>query len=267
MDDFKTTRQVAAELGTQEWQIEAALRGENASIPGGSVDVGLRKYNLKTSGSYETLEEIADTVVTGREGRVVKLRDVATVDWDASEVRYTGRFKGERAVFVTATAKDRVDVFAVRKAIYERADRFALAADGSTLLVRSGKELRAVDATKPPDDKAAPADLKPSRKSGWIDLDRVRVSVDPRAEWRQMLREVWRLQRDQFWVPDMSGIDWEAVYRHYEPLLERVATRAELSDLIWEMQGELGTSHAYEMGGDYRRPPQVPSAPGLTEMP
>ena len=73
-----------------------------------------------------------------------------------------------------------------------------------------------------------------------------------------MLREVWRLQRDQFWVPDMSGIDWEAVYRHYEPLLERVATRAELSDLIWEMQGELGTSHAYEMGGDYRRPPQVP---------
>ena len=72
-----------------------------------------------------------------------------------------------------------------------------------------------------------------------------------------MLREVWRLQRDQFWVPNMSGIDWEAVYRRYEPLLARVATRGELSDLIWEMQGELGTSHAYEMGGDHRRPPQI----------
>ena len=70
-----------------------------------------------------------------------------------------------------------------------------------------------------------------------------------------MLREVWRLQRDQFWVEDMSGVDWEAVYRRYEPLLERVATRGELSDLIWEMQGELGTSHAYESGGDHRRPP------------
>jgi tricorn protease len=72
-----------------------------------------------------------------------------------------------------------------------------------------------------------------------------------------MLREVWRLQRDQFWVADMSGLDWEAIYRRYEPLLDRVATRGELSDLIWELQGELGTSHAYEMGGDHRRPPQV----------
>jgi tricorn protease len=72
-----------------------------------------------------------------------------------------------------------------------------------------------------------------------------------------MLREVWRLQRDQFWVEDMSGVDWEAVYRRYEPLLERVATRGELSDLIWEMQGELGTSHAYESGGDHRRPPAI----------
>jgi tricorn protease len=54
-----------------------------------------------------------------------------------------------------------------------------------------------------------------------------------------------------------SGIDWEAIYRHYEPLLDRVGTRAELSDLIWEMQGELGTSHAYEIGGDHRRPPQM----------
>ena len=72
-----------------------------------------------------------------------------------------------------------------------------------------------------------------------------------------MLREVWRLQRDQFWVEDMSGVDWNAVYQRYAPLLARVSTRAELSDLIWELQGELGTSHAYEMGGDHRRPPQI----------
>src|SRR6476659_5423604 len=55
----------------------------------------------------------------------------------------------------------------------------------------------------------------------------------------------------------MSGVNWEAVYARYEPLLDRVATRSELSDLIWETQGELGTSHAYEMGGDHRRPPSV----------
>jgi tricorn protease len=143
--------------------------------------------------------------------------------------------------------------------LMDKADQFALAADHATLVVREGKRLRAIAATRKPepDRDAKESSDAPSRKSGWLDLDRVRLSVEPRREWRQMLREVWRLQRDQFWVADMSSVDWDAVYRHYEPLLARVATRAELSDLIWEMQGELGTSHAYEMGGDHRRPPQI----------
>ncbi len=104
--------------------VEAAIRGENAAIPGGAVDVGLRKYNLKTSGSYDSLDEIAETVVASRGGRIVKLRDIAEVSWDTEEERYTGRFKGRRAVFVTANAKDRVDVFAVRDGIYARLDDF-----------------------------------------------------------------------------------------------------------------------------------------------
>jgi tricorn protease len=70
-----------------------------------------------------------------------------------------------------------------------------------------------------------------------------------------MLREAWRLQRDHFWTPDMGGVDWQEAYRRYLPLIARVATRAEFSDLMWELQGELGTSHAYELGGDYRPEP------------
>jgi tricorn protease len=139
-----------------------------------------------------------------------------------------------------------------------KADDFQLAADHATVLVREGKRLRAIAVDHREDRREHAADDDtPSRRSGWIDLGRVRVSVEPRLEWRQMLREVWRLQRDHFWVADMSGIDWPAMLRRYEPLLERVATRAELSDLIWELQGELGTSHAYEADGDHRRPPQV----------
>jgi multidrug efflux pump subunit AcrB len=98
-------------------QVEAAVRGENAAIPGGSVDLGLRKFNLKTSGSYDTLDEIADTVVASRNGRVVRVRDIATVSWETSEQQYLGRYNGQRAIFVTASAKDRVDVFDVRDAI------------------------------------------------------------------------------------------------------------------------------------------------------
>ncbi|MBX3644772.1 MAG: PDZ domain-containing protein [Rubrivivax sp.] len=142
--------------------------------------------------------------------------------------------------------------------LMDRCDDFQLAADHATVLLRDGKRLRAI-AVDHREDRREGADEgdAPSRKSGWIDLGRVRVSVDPRLEWRQMLREVWRLQRDHFWVADMSGVDWPAMLQRYEPLLPRVATRAELSDLIWELQGELGTSHAYESDGDHRRPPAV----------
>ena len=135
----------------------------------------------------------------------------------------------------------------------EKVDRFVVNANGTAMLVQDGKKLRAIAADKKPEK----SDDAPSRKSGWIDLGRVRASVSPRSEWKQMLREVWRLQRDHFWTADMSGIDWSAIYDHYAPLLERVSTRGELSDLIWELHGELGTSHAYEMGGDHRKPPAL----------
>ncbi len=129
---------------------------------------------------------------------------------------------------------------------------FELGPDRRTLLYRSGDRLRVLAAGDKPD---ADADDDPGRASGWIDLDRVKVSVRPAAEWRQMFREAWRLQRDQFWTEDMSGIDWNRMYERYLPLVDRVSTRSELSDLIWELQGELGTSHAYEMGGEYRPGP------------
>lgn len=69
-----------------------------------------------------------------------------------------------------------------------------------------------------------------------------------------MFHEAWRLQREHFWDESMSKVDWDLVLERYLPLLKKVKARTELSDLIWEMQGELGTSHAYEMGGDHRRP-------------
>jgi tricorn protease len=130
---------------------------------------------------------------------------------------------------------------------------FDLSRDGKTLVYRAGNRLRAMKAGDKSDENLAKEG--PSRRSGWIDLGRVKASVVPTLEWRQMYREAWRLQRDHFWTEDMSGVDWELVYRRYLPLLERVATRGEFSDLMWEMQGELGTSHCYEFGGDYRPSP------------
>ena len=126
-------------------QLEAAIRGENASIPGGSVDVGLRKFNLRTSGSYDSVEEIAQTVVASSGGRIVRVRDVATVGWADGEERHLGRYKGERAVFVTASAKDAVNVFAVRDAIYARLDAFEARLPEGVRLERGFDQTRNVD--------------------------------------------------------------------------------------------------------------------------
>lgn len=130
---------------------------------------------------------------------------------------------------------------------------FLLSGDRQWLCYYSAKRLRVVKAGEKPQDN------DPSyRKGGWIDLNRVKVSVNPPKEWAQIFDEVWRLQKDFFWTEDMSKIDWDSIYKCYHPLLKRVATRGDLTDLIAEMHGELGTSHAYVFGGDYRTPPIYP---------
>ena len=132
---------------------------------------------------------------------------------------------------------------------------FTLSGDNKSLLYRTGDRVRVVKAGKKVDDGQKNNKGGSNRHTGWIDLNRIRPSVIPTAEWKQMYREAWRLQRDYFWTEDMSDVDWENVYQRYLPLLDRIATRGEFSDLMWEMQGELGTSHAYESGGDYRSSP------------
>lgn len=130
---------------------------------------------------------------------------------------------------------------------------FAVSQDGEAVVYRSRNRLRVVKPVERVEEKLDREGVGP--KSGWIDLGRVRVMVVPHDEWHQMYQDAWRLQRDHFWTRNMSGIDWVGVYKKYYPLLERVGSRSEFSDLIWEMQGELGTSHAYEWGGDYRPEP------------
>ncbi|MEX1279212.1 MAG: S41 family peptidase, partial [Acidimicrobiia bacterium] len=125
---------------------------------------------------------------------------------------------------------------------------FTLDAKAKVLALRVGEKLRVVPAGwKDPGDGKDQV----SRETGWVDLGRISVEVRPGDEWQQMLHEAWRLQRDHFWDPELEGVDWEAVLARWEPLVDRVGARSEFSDLMWEMQGELGTSHAYEMGGDY----------------
>ncbi|MBC9729582.1 S41 family peptidase [Streptomyces sp. TRM68367] len=114
-------------------------------------------------------------------------------------------------------------------------DFFAVSGDGSRLVVVDEGDLRAVPSTEPGD----------SDTTTWIDLRRILHEVDPAAEWRQAYEEAGRLIRAYFWEPGMCGIDWDAVLGQYRPLVERVASPDEFADLLREVLGELGTSHAY----------------------
>ena len=132
---------------------------------------------------------------------------------------------------------------------------FHVAADNRTVFYRSGDRVRAIDGLGK-SFEGSERRVEPGRRSGWLDLGRASFELQPRDEWAQMYGEAWRLQRDHFWDDRMTGVDWQLVHDRYARLLPLVRTRAELSDLIWEMQGELGTSHAYESGGDHPRPRQ-----------
>jgi tricorn protease len=129
-------------------------------------------------------------------------------------------------------------------------DEVSTDARGETVLYRHDGTLRVLKAADIADAAGEPGATGP--KTGWLDLSRVKVAVQPRSEWRQLFRETWRLQREGFWDTGMNGVDWDDMHDRYAALLDRVATRAELSDLLWELQAELGTSHAYERGGEYR---------------
>ncbi len=134
-----------------------------------------------------------------------------------------------------------------------------LGADHRTLVYTSHDRMRAIDALgELPEEGQEDPKLSndPGRRSGWLDLSRASVLVEPRDEWAQMYHEAWRMQGEQFWDESMSGVDWNLVRDRYAKLLPLARTRTELSDIIWEMLGELGTSHAYEIGGDHRIPPQ-----------
>ncbi|MFI1765987.1 S41 family peptidase [Streptomyces sp. NPDC020800] len=119
------------------------------------------------------------------------------------------------------------------------ADHFEVSGDGKRVLLWSDGRLRVV-----PSDRRTGSD-DDGDSSVTVDLARVRQTVEPVAEWRQMYDETGRLMRDHFWRPDLSGVDWDGVLDRYRPLLDRLATHSDLVDLLWEVHGELGTSHAY----------------------
>jgi len=124
--------------------------------------------------------------------------------------------------------------------------------DGQTLVIRQGEQWVQVPASRKAEDE------DPARIV--IDTSRMRLTVDPVKERRGMLWDNYRIMAQQYWRADMDGMDWHAMTSWYDPVVERLVTDDDFQDLMWEVQGELGTSHAYVQGGVYHAdPPMLPA--------
>jgi len=131
------------------------------------------------------------------------------------------------------------------KTLAENISGYQLSFDSKKLLVKQGAGLSVADT-------ADPTSVKP------LDTTGMRAYVDPRAEWRQMYFEAWRLLRDYFYAPDMHGLNWSVIRDRYEPFLEHINHRSDLDYLLREMQGELVVGHAYVYPGDQPGKDEIP---------
>ena len=85
----------------------------------------------------------------------------------------------------------------------------------------------------------------------------VEVRIDPRAEWKQIYDEAWRINRDYFYAPNMHGVDWGAMRRKYEPFLADLAVRSDLNRVIQWIGSELSVGHHRTGGGDRLETPRT----------
>jgi tricorn protease len=125
---------------------------------------------------------------------------------------------------------------------------FHLSHNGEKMLYRQGEKWHIASAGSPP---------KPGE--GVLKTEDMEVYVDPKAEWKQMYHEVWRIQRDFLYDPGHHGMDLKAAEKKYQPYLDNLSARSDLNYLFNEMLGELTIGHLYIGGGDS---PEIKPVPG-----
>ncbi|MCB9366954.1 MAG: PDZ domain-containing protein [Calditrichaeota bacterium] len=133
--------------------------------------------------------------------------------------------------------------------VVDGARGYTFSLDGKKMVVRKKGDFIVMDAG----DTKEPEPDKDDKDKG-LHLGEWTCDVNPRAEWKQIYWEAWRLERDFFYDANMHGVDWKKQGERYAALLDRITTRDELNDVLGQLFGELNAGHAYIGGGDRERP-------------
>jgi multidrug efflux pump subunit AcrB len=126
-------------------RVLGVIRAANQNIPGGTIDSGGRRFNIKTSGSFESLREIEDTVIHTEGTKVVYLRDIAAVHLDYEDSKHVARFKKIPAVFVTVTQKENTNIFAIMEKLEPLVEEFSSQLPTSIQLYKVHDQSESVD--------------------------------------------------------------------------------------------------------------------------
>jgi tricorn protease len=134
----------------------------------------------------------------------------------------------------------------------EEVNDYAVSFDGGKILYRKGEAWATASADDAPSAGGPPKPgLGPLKLEGW------EVYVEPRAMWKQIYNETWRIERDFFYDPHYHGLDLDKVKKKYEPYLEGIASRQELTYLFQECLGEMTVGHMFVGGGETPEPKKV----------
>jgi tricorn protease len=136
--------------------------------------------------------------------------------------------------------------------LLEDINDFVVSADGNKILYRKAEQWATAATDEPP---AAGGPPKPGL--GPLKLDGWEVYVEPKAMWKQIYSETWRIERDFFYDPHYHGLDLAKAKKKYEPFLDGVASRAELTYLFQECLGELTVGHMFVGGGERPEPKKL----------
>ncbi len=113
-----------AQLGIPATAVTDALRGGGQDLPPGAVQSGEARLNVQAGGAYKSVAEVADEPVRAQDGRIVRVKDIATIGWAYEEQPHFARLNGKRAVWVTLTQKDGLNVLDIRDAAVAAADAY-----------------------------------------------------------------------------------------------------------------------------------------------
>lgn len=101
-----------------------SIQSANMNIPGGSIDIGMKKFNIQTSGNYTSIKDIKNTIIHSDGTKIVYLKDVADVFFDYEDNNYFARFKKQRAIYVTVNQKERTNIFNIMDILKKKINEF-----------------------------------------------------------------------------------------------------------------------------------------------